>query len=145
VQAAIIAGINQGPLLVNYAGHGSVAIWRGSIFTADDADLLNNGSRLPLVISMTCLNGYFHDASTFASLADALLKAPGGGAVAVFASSGLSSPEPQGFMNQELIRQLFNGESLTIGQAIQRAKAATDNLDVRRTWILFGDPTTRLK
>jgi len=26
-----------------------------------------------------------------------------------------------------------------------KAKAATKDMDVRRTWILFGDPTTRLK
>jgi len=28
---------------------------------------------------------------------------------------------------------------------MRAAKAATKDLDVRRTWILFGDPTTRLK
>jgi hypothetical protein len=48
-------------------------------------------------------------------------------------------------MDKELVRLLFNGESLTLGEAVQRAKAATSDGDVRRTWILFGDPTTRLK
>jgi hypothetical protein len=48
-------------------------------------------------------------------------------------------------MNGELIRLLFNGEGLTIGEAAARAKAATIDQDVRRTWIFFGDPATRLK
>jgi hypothetical protein len=48
-------------------------------------------------------------------------------------------------MNKELIKLLFNGESLTLGEATSRAKAATNNQDVRKTWILFGDPTTRLR
>ncbi len=63
----------------------------------------------------------------------------------VWASSGLTEPEGQSDMNRELIRLLFNGESLTLGQAAVRAKSATTDQDVRRTWILFGDPTTRLK
>jgi len=40
---------------------------------------------------------------------------------------------------------LFNGQGLPLGEATARAKAATSDQDMRRTWILFGDPTTRLK
>ena len=48
-------------------------------------------------------------------------------------------------MNQEAIRQLFSGAGLTIGEVTARAKAATGNADVRRTWILLGDPATKLR
>jgi len=48
-------------------------------------------------------------------------------------------------MNKELIRLLFNGQGLTIGEAIMRAKQVVPNEDIRKTWILFGDPTLRLK
>jgi hypothetical protein len=48
-------------------------------------------------------------------------------------------------MNQELIRLLFNGQSLRLGEAVMRAKEATTDQDVRRTWILFGDPSMRLR
>jgi len=101
---------------------------------------------LPFVISMTCLNGYFNDLYS-ESLAEALLKAGGGGAVAVWASSGMTSPEDQTVMNQELIRLLFNDPSqrLTLGEATRRAKSAVKDMDIRRTWIFFGDPTTKLK
>jgi hypothetical protein len=45
----------------------------------------------------------------------------------------------------DLVQLLFNGESLTLGEAVSGAKGAVSDQDVRRTWILFGDPTTRLK
>jgi len=46
-------------------------------------------------------------------------------------------------MNQALVQRL--GKGLTLGEAIAQAKAAASDPDVRRSWILFGDPTTRLK
>jgi hypothetical protein len=141
---ALIGGINQGPLLVNYLGHGSVEVWNGGILSSGDAESLINGWRLPFFVNMTCFNGMFHDVYT-ESLSEALLKAKGGGAVAVWASSGLTEPEAQAMMNRELIRVLFNGQSITLGEAVKRAKAATTDPDARRTWILFGDPTTQLK
>jgi hypothetical protein len=47
-------------------------------------------------------------------------------------------------MNEEFLRQLF-GEGLPIGEAARRAKGAVQDRDVRRSWILLGDPTTRLR
>jgi hypothetical protein len=135
--------LNQGTLLVNYIGHGSEETWGVDLLRSEDSQSLTNGLRLPFVITMTCLNGYFIDVYT-ESLAEALLKAKQGGAVAVWASSGLTDPSGQASLNQELIRLLFNGESLTLGETVMRAKAAVKNPDIRRTWILFGDPTMRL-
>jgi hypothetical protein len=94
---------------------------------------------------MTCLNGYFHDPYPTESLVESLLKSKGGGAIAVWASSGLTEPEGQSLMNKSLIPLLFDGTSRTLGEATMEAKSATKDMDVRRTWILFGDPTTRLK
>jgi hypothetical protein len=139
----LLAALNQGPLLVNYIGHGSEDRWNG-IFDNEDAAGLLNGQRLSFFVNMTCLTGTFDDIY-MDPLAEALLTAPNGGALAVWASSGLTEPGPQVVMNEELIRQLFNGQGLTIGQAIARAKAATTDPDVRRIWILLGDPATRLK
>jgi hypothetical protein len=142
-KSTFINSMNEGSSLVNYVGHGSVEILRG-LLSSDDAQSLTNGARLPFFISMTCLNGFFHDVFT-ESLAETLLKAEGGGAVTVWASSGLTEPGGQAVMDRELIRLLFNGEQLTLGEATARAKARVTDPDIRRTWILFGDPTTRLK
>jgi hypothetical protein len=90
------------------------------------------------------LNGYFQDPYS-ETMAESLLKAQGGGAVAIWASSGLTEPDQQAVMNKELIKLLFGRESLTLGEATARAKASVSDQDIRRTWILFGDPTTRLR
>jgi hypothetical protein len=140
----LLNSINQGPLLVNYTGHGSEAIWRGNLLTSEDTPGLSNGPRLPFFIAMTCFNGFFHDIF-MDSLAEALLKARQGGAVAVWASSGLTEPDGQIVMNRRLIQLLFDGKSKTVGQATAEAKGVVSDQDIRRTWIFFGDPTTRLK
>ena len=143
-RTAVLGSINEGKLLVNYMGHGSVDLWSGSLLSADDAASFTNSSRLTFLVGMTCLNGFFQTPYV-ESVAEALLKAENGGAVAVWTSSGLTYPEGQSLMNQELMRLLFNGQDLTLGEAVAGAKAATDDSDVRKSWILFGDPTTRLK
>ena len=140
----LLALLNQGQLLVNYIGHGSAKIWKGNLLTSLDAWNLTNSPYLPFLVSMTCLNGLFQDPYS-ESMAETFLKAERGGAVAVWTSSGLTDPEGQVVMNLELIRLLFNGQGLTIGKAIMGAKQAVTNQDIRRTWILFGDPTLRLR
>jgi len=146
---AIVDWINRGPKVVNYAGHGSFGLWRGNLLVNADTAQMRNGANLPFVITMTCLNGQYNTPYGD-SLAEALIKADGGGALAVWASSSLTAANSQPDMDQELIRQLFTGFSatgnrLTFGEAVRRAKLMTVDSDIRRSWILFGDPTTRLK
>jgi hypothetical protein len=141
----IVAGVNSGQLLVNYVGHGSEDIWsKNPIFTSGDVPGLTNGARLPVFVMMTCLNGLFDDIYA-QCLSEDLLKAPGGGAVAVWASSALTDPAPQAVMNQAFTRALFASPTVTIGDAILAAKASVTDQDVRRSWILFGDPSMRLR
>jgi len=147
---AIIDAINRGPKLVNYAGHGSAGVWRGSLLTNDSIPLLTNQQALPVVISMTCLNGLFNDPRSN-SLGESLLLWERGGAVAVWASSAQTVAGAQELVNQEMVRQLFSAgitkgsQRLTIGEAIMRAKAIADNAAVIQSWVLFGDPLLRLR
>jgi uncharacterized delta-60 repeat protein len=141
-RGVLLSSINQGPLLVNFIGHGSVRIWRGILTSEDIENLTNRG--LPLFINMTCLNGFFQD-PYMESLAEVLLKSGSGGAKGVWTSSGLTEPDKQAVMNKELIKLLFGRESFTLGEATAKAKASISDQDVRKTWILFGDPTKRLK
>lgn len=136
--------LNQGQSVINYFGHGSIDLWRSNLLTNDDASSLANGGRLSLFVSMTCLNAYFQDAA-LDSLGEAMLKARDGGAVAAWASSGMCLPEEQATMNREFYRLLFGGGGLTIGEAAMKSKSSVTDNDVRRTWILLGDPTTRLR
>ena len=93
---------------------------------------------------MDCLNGFFHDVYT-ESLAQALLFSKNGGAVAVWASSGLTSPEPQLQMDQNVVQSLFARPSPVLGDATRQAQADITDSVARRTYILFGDPQLQLK
>jgi hypothetical protein len=143
-KATLQNSINQGVLLVNFIGHGSIESWRGSLLTLEDTDNLINGLRLPFFVNMTCLNGFFQNPYG-ETLAEGLIKASGGGAIAIWTSSGLTEPDNQAVMNKELIKLLFGRESLTLGEATAKAKASVSDQDIRKTWILFGDPSQRLK
>jgi uncharacterized repeat protein (TIGR01451 family) len=141
-RTTLINALNSGSIFVNYVGHGSTEVWSGNLFSSNDATNLTNQNRLPFVAAMTCLNATFQEMFTF-SLAEALLLAPNGGAIGVWSSSTLTEPGPQLVMNQEFLKGIF-GYNLTIGQSILKAKSATGDLDVRRSWNLIGDPTLKL-
>ena len=140
----VIAGLNQGPRVANYFGHGSNGIWSGAgLLSTADTPALTNTNRLSVFTMMTCFNGYFHDAYSD-SLSEALLKSPGG-AVAVWASTTLTEPAGQNVIGAEFYRLLFGPQPITLGDASRAAKAITSDPDVSRTWTLFGDPATRLR
>jgi len=140
----VISVINEGPLMTNFVGHGSNGVWTGgSLLSSFDAPALTNTNGLSVFTMMTCFNGYFQDAYND-SLSEALLKAPGG-AVAVWASTTLTEPVGQNLIDQEFYRLLFAPQPATLGDAARRAKAVTTDRDVRRSWILFGDPAMLLR
>ena len=141
----LMEAMNRGQKLVNYMGHGSANKWNGDLLTNEEARGLKNGDKLPMFVMMTCLNGYFADAAG-ESLAESLMKSELGGAVAVWASSGVTSPGSQVAIDRELYRLLFSGsERVTLGEAVKRAKRVASDPDIRRTWVLLGDPAMRLK
>jgi hypothetical protein len=146
LRSSLFDAVNQGQLIVNYLGHGSTYIWGSSGELLATADLSGNwaptGARLPFVVAMNCLNGYFHGIYGEESLAERMLR--GGGAVAVWASSSLTEAEPQSVMDEELFRLIFRAQG-TLGDVITAAKGGTGNGDVRRSWIFFGDPATKLR
>jgi hypothetical protein len=148
-RSILVSAINRGEKVVNYIGHGSVDLWSGGLLSSEDAAALTNIGHLPLFVMTTCLNGYFQDPG-LDSLAESLMKAPRGGAVAVFASSGMTGPAGQAAINREMFGLIFGsstieGKPLTFGEATLRARKAVGDVDVRRTYILFGDPTGRLR
>jgi hypothetical protein len=139
----LMAGFDD-VLLVNYIGHGSVEIWSGDgLFSGRDVASLPKSGRPPIVVAMTCLNGYFHDIVSD-SLAETLLRAPNG-AVAVWASSGLTSPDEQLPANRALLAALLSPGDVRLGDAVLAAQKSASTPDIRRTFILFGDPAMRVR
>jgi len=64
----------------------------------------------------------------------------------VWASSALTSPEAQMPVNQALLGALFAaGPQVRLGDAVAAAQKISDTPDIRRTFILFGDPATLVR
>jgi len=144
-QQDILTAINSGQVLVNYAGHGSEDEWSGDdLFDNNAANGLTNGSSLPVFLIMDCLNGFFQDVYD-QPLAVTLMLAPNGGAVAVLASSGLNQATPQTNLDKLIVQDAFGVSSPALGDAILKAKSAINDIGVRKTFNLMGDPAMPIK
>jgi hypothetical protein len=140
----LLNDINSSPNLINYIGHGSEDIWAGNWLSAADAAALTNSGHPAFFVLMTCLNGFFADPQ-LNSIAESLLRAEGG-AVAVWASSGVTVPSGQLQANQALYQLLFaTAPAPPLGEAVRQAKNLSADPDVRQTWNLLGDPETHLR
>jgi hypothetical protein len=134
---------SEGAAVIDFMGHGSVEMWEtAGFFAREDAASAGDGAPLPVVLAMTCLNGYFHDVAQ-ESLAEALLRNEDGGAAAVWALSTLTETSGQIPANDAILAALGTGR--TLGEATIAAQRATSDADVRRTLLLFGDPAMKLR
>lgn len=145
VRAAIIASINSGKSIVNFMGHGNVTSWTGGpILTNTDPASFTNATQLNLFVQLTCLNGSFTDVNS-GCLAEEMMRAPNGGAIAVWASSGETFPDGQVNISMRFYDNIFGVVPMRLGDAVRDAKTVTLDADVRRLGILFGDPTLQLR
>lgn len=149
-QSAIKDGLNQGQLLVHFIGHGGRYIWRTGppdlrknhdLFTLDDVSQLDNGERLPMVLSMTCYSAPF-DNPTEDSIGERFLREADKGAVAVFAASWRNSPSVT--FSKALVRELLT-PGASIGEAIVRAKGEIQDRTLVEMYNLLGDPAIVLE
>jgi hypothetical protein len=149
-QRAIHDGIDEGRLLVHFIGHGGRYIWRTGppdlrrnqdLFTLDDVSKLGNGGRLPMVLSMTCYSAPF-DNPTEDSIGERFLREKDKGAVAVFAASWRNTPSPA--FSKSVIENLLE-PGATIGEAIVRAKKASQDRILVEMYNLLGDPALVLE
>ncbi len=71
----LVNALDQGRFLLSYRGHGARDHWRSP--KLDDASLnfLNNGNKLPVILSFSCQTGWFDNETDFNG------KTPGGGAM----------------------------------------------------------------
>lgn len=138
--------LNEGKYIVNYAGHGSVTAWAvPSFFNQLHANQMTNSNKLTVFTMLTCLNGYFVEPNGF-SFSEGALFAPNGGAVAAWASTGLTTADMQEVMAKRFYKKLSEGEITRLGDLINDAKIAIPfGRDVRLSWALLGDPMLKVR
>ena len=141
----LISSLNTGKYIVNYSGHGSTGAWQSQFLGLNDPAGLTNSPNFTVFTLLTCLNGYFLKADGD-SLSEKIIKAPNGGGVAVWASTGETTPDVQEVMAARFYNQLNVGNMNRIGDLIKDAKAnLIGGRDVRLSWALIGDPAMKMK
>jgi hypothetical protein len=140
-------GPNAGQYIVNYTGHGTATAWRNAgFFSSATVPSLTNSPNPTLFTALTCLNAYFVPAENNDSLAETLTKAPNGGAVAIWASTGLTTPDVQEIMATRFYQQISLGNITRMGDLIADAKGQiAGGGDVRLSWALLGDPMLKVR
>jgi hypothetical protein len=112
---------------MNYSGHGSITkagTYSESFITAAGAEVLEN-STYPIFSALTC--GVAEDTVPgLRSLAGALVLNPTGGAIAVFAPTGLSLDVDAQLLGAAFVDSLFGAVDASIGQAVVEARASTE-------------------
>jgi hypothetical protein len=53
-------------------------------------------------------------------------------------------PTDQVIADQQAVKLLLTTPNMTLGDAMINGKSVIRDIDVRHTWVLLGDPTTRL-
>jgi len=147
-RTSILQAFNEGASLASYVGHGGIHLWADeNVFNTSDVASLTPQSQMPLLLTLNCLNGYFHF-PYFNSLAEELLKARDRGAVAAFSPSGLSLDEPAHRYHRALLNELFSGRHARLGDAFLAAQwryAETGAMpELLTIYHLFGDPALTL-
>ena len=155
-RAAIQEEINSGKLIVNYIGHATTSQWEddGLVELPDIADLLN-GDMMPVMLTMTCMDGYYINPDSTRSdinpsIAETFTRVPNNGAVASWSPTGWGTVSGHDVLNRGFFNALFqSGDGmLTLGMATQAGKmdlfSTGTNQDLMDTYLLFGDPATRI-
>jgi hypothetical protein len=157
-RANLLRAFADGVGLVGYFGHGSMNLWaKEKILSVDDIPNLANRDRLPIVFTVTCLSGFFaHPQKT--SLGEALLRAPGGGAVAALVPASAAPLPEESVLSRQLARAWTEAEGdrttpdknhATLGDVILAAQVGLPDLsagvsEVLLTFNLLGDPALTL-
>ncbi len=145
--------VNEGRGLINYIGHGSKTSWGTSGFGNSHINKLENGNKLPLIVSVACVNGDFGSGSD--AFAEKWIKVgtaqQSRGAIAIFASSTNQSWVPPTVGQKEIADLMITEQTNTVGGLFFNGVIAVleDNsssaVQTFETWHIFGDATLQVR
>jgi hypothetical protein len=153
VKDAILNALNSNAAaFVNFIGHGSIEQWSkgnpGGIFSVQDIASINNSSRLPVLLSMDCLDGYWLYPGQ-SGLVEELVRAESKGVVSAFAPTGLGVATGHDALQRGFYQAVFQGDIKLFGPAVLAGKLALyktgHNFDLLHTFTIFGDPALKLQ
>lgn len=147
LRAGVISNLNLGAELFVYLGHGALdRLGQAGYLLSTDVPSLTNSARLPLLSVMTCVAGEYSQPGNNC-IAEELVLAANGGAIAVIAPTGLSANQDATLLNQRLLRVLRTEDWGRLGDFWRQAAAEYTYYDQRPMGVsiynLIGDPTLR--
>ncbi|MDZ7305328.1 MAG: type IX secretion system sortase PorU, partial [candidate division KSB1 bacterium] len=145
---AFLRLVNNGALLINYAGHGNSEVWAHErlLNLATDFNQIQNGERQALWIAATCTFGKY-DIPDKQSFSEQLVLAAGRGAIAVLATARDVYASQNASLNQQYYRYLFENSrqiSARIGTAMVLARIQTGATVNDEKFHVLGDPSLRI-
>ena len=153
-RTAFKTAFNLGSAMVQYAGHGATQQWANPyLFRLADLASLTNGSKLPFVLALTCSEGYFIHPNpagvNYSSMGESITRMSNNGAVASWSPTGFGLTAGHTALSEDLTDNLFNHHQNQLGPLTTQAKyhlyqTTSAFNDLIETYVLFGDPATRL-
>ena len=147
----LISSFNDGALLINYIGHSGVNFLTQDtppLLSTNDIPFLVNSNKLPIVTGMSCVLGRY-EIPGYSCLAEELLMAENGGAIAVWSPSGLAYNDESDVLGSEFYKQITQDKEKILGNVVSAAnKAYHDknlNADTLRIFNLLGEPAMLLQ
>ena len=147
VNSEIANRVEQGALMINYAGHGGeegLALER--IITSEEILEWDNYDNLPIFLTATCEFSRFDDPD-FTSAGEQVILNPDGGGIALFTTVRLTFSTSNQALNKNVMDTLLtlqNGQFQTLGDVLRNAKNKTGSSFNNRSFTLLGDPALRL-
>ncbi len=149
MHANTVQRFQDGSLLTLFFGHSSYHQWAIEyFFHVTDVTSLTNGARLPVVLEMTCFTSEFQ-LPDLTALDEALLRQPGGGAVATWGMSGLGLSQGHAALAQGFVQDVDAATLPLVGKlALQGKLNLATHLPaydyMLDTFTLLGDPALQL-
>jgi len=139
--------INRGGLIVNYIGHSGSATWD---YGLEGPNTLSNGTKLPLVLSMTCFTGKNAETNS-RSFGEKFAYLPSKGSIGFIGSTGWSYSGSGNTYNGYILKGVAEDSLRRSGNILKYASElmSPDSLNsaARNTincFGLMGDPASRL-
>jgi hypothetical protein len=151
----VSAAVNAGRGVINYTGHGWPQGWGTTGFDNNNVNSLTNVGMLPFIVTVACNNGEFESYGT--CFAEAWMRATHEGqptgAIGIYASSISQYWAPPMEAQDEFSLLLTDpdepyhtlGALCFAGSASMMDDYGSSGVDMFDTWILFGDPSLRVR
>jgi hypothetical protein len=148
-RALVLDGLRSGTPLLNYVGHGGLdRLADEMLLHTSDVEALGNRERAGIVTAFSCSINRF-EIMGFQSLGETLTVDGSGGAVAVWAPSGLSLDIEARALGSAFFSSVFTRGERTLGDAMLSAleayRAGADGTLIPSIYTLLGDPAVPLR